>query len=439
MRCVIVGNGAAGVTAAETLRQQDDGAEIVVISAESYPMYSRPGLAYVILNEVPFKQIQCRTPGWYATQRIQLIFGRAVRLTPAAHTLQLDSGQTISYDRLLIATGARAVPPPYPGADLPGVVYLDTYDGVQELLRRARRARRAVVIGGGITALEMAEGLAHQHVETHYFLRRDRLWERVFNTSESHILEQRLREHGVQVHFNTEIQTILANRRGQVGAVKLADGKEFACDLLGVGIGVIPQLELIQDAGIATDRAILVNEYLETNQPHIFAAGDCAQVYDRWTRRHTSDVLWPSAVAQGRFAAWNMLDQRRPYIKSTPFNACLLFGLHITAIGQVNPQGEKGATAAVEHILSRGSSEVWFTFPRNYQSAWSEEGANTIRLTLDDRRLVGALIIGDQSLADPLRTLIEQEADLTPIWPYVNKDYATLKHHLGQWWRESRS
>lgn len=431
MRYVIVGNGAAGVTAAETLRQHDRQAEIVVLSAESLPMYSRPGLAYVILNEVPFKQIQCRTPAWYEEQRIQLQFGRAVRLGPD-RTVHLHSGQAIRYDRLLIATGARAMLAPYPGADLDGVVYLDTYTGTQELLRQARRGRRGVVIGGGITALEMAEGLAHQGVETHYFLRRDRLWDRVFNDRESGILEERLHAHGIKVHPYTEISAIRPNRRGQVRGVTLSNSQEFDCDLVGVAIGVQPQFDLVQGSAIATERAILVNEYLETSAPDIYAAGDCAQVYDRWTGRHTIDILWPSAVAQGRAAALNMLGLRQPYVKGTPFNACLLFGLHITAIGQVNPRPAADA-AIIEHTLSRGSSEVWFTFPRHYQSAWSQEGANTLRLTVDENRLVGALIIGDQSLADQLHRLIEVEADISPIRPYMESDYAALRYHLEQW------
>lgn len=435
MRYVIVGNGAAGATAAETLRQHDRQAEILVLSAEPLPMYSRPGLAYVILDEVPFKQIQCRTTTWYEEQCIQLQFGRAVRLGPD-HKLELHTGQAIRYDKLLIATGARAVPPPYPGADLSGVLYLDTYAGTQELMRQARRGRRGVVIGGGITALEMAEGLAHQGVETHYFLRRDRLWDRVFNDHESRILEERLRAHGIQVHHHTEISAIRPNRRGQVRGVTLSNGQEFDCDLVGVAIGVQPQLELVQGSAITTERAILVNEYLETNVPDIYAAGDCAQVYDRWTGRHTIDILWPSAVAQGRVAALNMLGGRQAYVKSTPFNACLLFGLHITAIGQVNPRPNDDA-AIIEHTLSRGSSEVWFTFPRHYQSAWSKEGANTLRLTVDENRLVGALIIGDQSLADRLRRLIEDEVDISPIRPYIESDYATLRYQLERWQPES--
>lgn len=448
LRYVVVGNGAAGIAAAETIRQHDPHGSITILTQERYPMYSRPGLAYVLTDEIPWRQVQARSLPWYAQQRFQLRYSKATRLDTATQTVHLEDGQAIAYDRLLLATGARAMPPPYPGADLDGVVYLDTLDGTRALLQKARRARRVVVIGGGITALEMVEGLAHRGLETHYFLRRHQLWDRVLNQAESRLLEARLAAHGIHLHPYTEVKEILGNWRGRVRAVRCADDREFACDLLGVGIGVRPQLELARGTPLQTDRAILVNEYLETNVPHIYAAGDCAQVYDRWSQRHLTDVLWPSAVAQGRAAGRNMAANGnglapQAYRKGIPFNACLLFGLHITAIGQITPQpeGGKGANPSgdvIQHVsepLGRGSSDVWFTFPRHYRSAWSGDGTNSLRLTLDGSRLVGALIVGEQSLADPLRQLIEQEVDASALRDHLDSNYATLQEQVWRLWR----
>ena len=202
IRYLIIGNGAAGVTAAETIRQQDPFGEITIISAEPYPMYSRPGLAYVFINEISQQQVFARQPEWYQQMRINLLFGTAVSLDVDRQQVRLGDGRILPYDRLLIATGASAVPPPYPGADLKGVDYLDTLDGTKSLMKQSKRRRRAVVIGGGITALEMTEGLSHHGVDTHYFLRRDRLWGKVFNDAEAKMLEKRMRssrrEHPLQ-------------------------------------------------------------------------------------------------------------------------------------------------------------------------------------------------------------------------------------------------
>jgi NAD(P)H-nitrite reductase large subunit len=427
---LIIGNGAAGVTAAETIRQHDRQGQITILTAEAYRMYSRPGLAYVISGEIPPQQVIARTSEWYADLRLELVYGRAQSLDVEGQTVMLADGRTLSYDKLLIATGARAVPPPYPGGDLDGVIYLDTLDGTKQLLKKARRGKRAVVIGGGITALEMVEGLAQRGVETHYFLRRDRLWSQVFNQSESELLAEKMHHHGVHLHTNTEAAEILGNWRHHVRAARLQDGREFKCDLFGVAIGVKPQLELVQNTPIQTDRAILVNEFLQSNFPNIYAAGDCAQVYDRWSGKHMLDVLWPSAVATGRAAALNMVGQTAPYQKGSPFNACLLFGLHITIIGQISPdQKAKDDFAEIQH-LSRGSSEVWFTFPRSYQSAWSQNGTHTLRLAVAENRIVGALLIGEQSLADPLRLLIEQQVDATPLLPYLQSNRETLHQEI---------
>jgi NAD(P)H-nitrite reductase large subunit len=396
-------------------------------------MYSRPGLAYVIIDAVSDQQVVARTEAWYAQERIGLVYGRAVRLEAADRRLVLDDGRAPNYDRLLIATGARAVAPPYPGAHLEGVVYLDTLAGTRDLLRQVRTARRAVVIGGGITALELAEGLAHHKVETHYFVRKRGLWSAVFNETESALLEARLRGHGVHLHYDTEITEILPDGHDRVAGVRLANGQVFACDLLGAAIGVKPQLELAKGTDLRVDRGLLVDEYLQTNLPDVYAAGDCAQVFDRWTGQHMLDVLWPTAIAAGRAAGANMAGARQPYVKGVPFNACLLFGLHITAIGQLGTRRDDDAEV-LQHT-SRGFSEIWATRPHSYGSAWSQDGPNSLRLVLSGDRLAGALVVGKQTLADPLRALIEAEADISRIRPQLAAGGPALGQALLQLWR----
>ena len=417
-RYLILGNGAAGATAAEEIRRLDALGEITIVSAERYPMYSRPGLAYVLLNEIPERQVLARSPEWYGTLRLHLVHGIAISIDLPRRRARLADGRDFGYDRLLIATGAGAVPLPQTGAPLDGVVYLDTLDGTKDLLKRIKRARRGVIIGGGITALEMAQGFAHHKVETHYFVRRQTLWSAVFNQTESDLLSARMQAQGVHIHYYTEIAKPVGDKHGRLTAVGLKTGEVFACDLLGVGIGVRPQIEVARHTSIQTDRAILVNEFLETSAPGIYAAGDCAQMWDPWTQSYTLDVLWPTAVAAGKIAGRNMAGQREAYVRGTPFNACLLFGLHIAAIGQLGNVRDEGESEVYQH-LSRGSSEIWDTRPAAYASASSQNGAATLRLTLSHDRLAGALVIGNQFLADCLRDLIELQADISPLRPYL--------------------
>ncbi len=437
IRYLIIGNGAAGVTAAETIRQNDPVGEITIVGAEPYPMYSRPGLAYVFLNEISQQQIFARQPEWYEQMRLSLLFGKAVALDVNRQAVKLADGRILPYDRLLIATGARAVPPPYAGADLKGVHYLDTLDGTKALMKQAKRRRRAVVVGGGITALEMTEGLTHNGVDTHYFLRRDRLWGKVFNDTEAKILEKKMRHHGVNIHYNTEVTEILGDRRGRVRAVRLKNGEEFKCNLVGMAIGVRPLLDLVQNTPIKTERAIIVDETMQSSVRNVYAAGDCAQVYDQWAKQHVLDILWPSAVAEGHAAGLNMTGKRQVYEKGSPFNACLLFGLHITTMGQINPRrGDDDDEPEVVQYLSRGSSEVWYTYPRHYASAWSEDGDNTMRLVMDGDSLVGALMVGDQSAADPLRYIIENRINFRSIHPDLSIGGLALKRSVQKFWTE---
>ncbi len=436
MRYLILGHGAAGTTAAEEIRARDARGQITIVSAERYPMYSRPGLAYVIIDEIPDYQVIARQPEWYAERQIRIVYGEAAKVDTPGRRVQLADGQTLPYDRLLIATGARAVPLPYPGANLDGVVCLDTLDGTKELLRKARKGRRAVVVGGGITALEMTEGFAHHRLDTHYFLRRDTLWATVFNATESTLLAERMSEHGVKIHFNTEITEVLGDKRSRVTGVKLTDGKVFPCQLVGAGIGVKAGLDHVRGTPLKVDRGLLVNEYLEASEPDVYAAGDCAQIWDRWTQKHTLDVLWPSAIASGRVAGANMAGAHEAYVKGAPFNACLLFGLHITAIGQLGGARDDAEPEVVQHIISRGASEIWATRPHAYSSAWSQNGPNTVRLALSGNRLVGALVIGEQTLADPLRDLIEKQIDIRPLRPHLQQGGPDMKRMIWQFWKQ---
>ena len=158
-RYLIVGNGAAGASAAFAVRHRDPGAEITIVGGEAVPFYSRPGLAYLLTGVIPEKQLFARPDRQYSEAGIRRMVATVTALEPAPHRVTLADGRTLRYDRLLLATGSRAILPGLPGINLPGVVTLDSYEGTREMIRLAGKARRACVVGGGITALELAEGL----------------------------------------------------------------------------------------------------------------------------------------------------------------------------------------------------------------------------------------------------------------------------------------
>jgi NAD(P)H-nitrite reductase large subunit len=266
----------------------------------------------------------------------------------------------------------------------------------------------------------MAEGLAHHKVETHYLVRKANLWSALLNDQESKLVEKQILHHGVHIHYGHETAEIIG-QAGRVAAVKTNKGEVIPCDIVGVAIGVKPNLALVKGTPLAVDRGILADEYLRTNIPNVYAVGDCAQIFDSWTGEKRVDSLWPTAISSGRIAAMNMAGVKQPYRKGVPFNAALLFGLHLTAIGQVAAAGREDGEAEELSYMSRGSSEVWTASTgTGYTSAWANDGTSSQRLILRGNVIAGALLLGNQQLADPLRDLVDQRVDIEQVKPQLS-------------------
>ena len=429
-RHVLIGGGAGALAAAETIREADPGAQIEIVCADPHGYYSRPGLAYYLAREVPEKGLFPFTPQDLASLRVTVLIERGKSIDRAAHRVTLESGRELPYDRLLVATGSRAIPTKVPGAELDGVVKLDQMDDARDLIRRCRTAKTAVVVGGGITALEMVEGLRARRVHVHYFMRKDRYWSNVLSESESRIVEQALLREHVEIHPYTDLAAILG-RNGRVAAVETGDGTTIPCDLVGVAIGVRPRIELAEAAGLACGRGILVDQYLRSSDPDIFAAGDVAEVYDARTGHRTLDILWNTAVAKGRVAGRNMAATPvDTYEEGTPHNATRLAGLHATIIGTVG----SGEDADLEGI-ARGDSQIWSELCEA-AIVEAQRGDAHIRLALDEGVIVGAVVIGDQALSFPLQELIEARVDVSGVEAALEAPEAPIVELVNGAWRD---
>jgi NAD(P)H-nitrite reductase large subunit len=430
LRHVLIGSGPAAMTAAETIRGRDDEAEILIVGAEGHGYYSRPGLAYYLAKEVPEEGLFPFSPKDFADLDLHLIHDRAVGVSPAAHRVSLESGQELDYDRLLIATGSRAIPVDVPGADLDGVTRLDDLDDARGLISRSRTAKAAVVIGGGITAIEIVEGLRARKVHVHYFMRKDHYWSDVLSDSESHIVEAGLRAQGVEIHFFAKLARIIG-QGGRVVGVETEDGKRIACDLVAVAFGVLPQVELAKSAGLDCGRGILVDRFLRSSDDDIFAAGDLAEVGDLASERRTIEVLWSSAVAKGRIAGLNMaLGSLYAYEAAAPLNVTRLAGLKFTIMGTVG----RGKDSDLEGI-ARGGSETWHGLG-DAAIVESQIGEAHVRLVFGERTIAGAVVIGDQSLSFPLQEIIAAGADVSGIMADLQAPSAPLAELIDGFWRD---
>ncbi|MFZ2361691.1 MAG: FAD-dependent oxidoreductase [Anaerolineae bacterium] len=407
-RYLIVGQGVAGIAAAEAIRAADAGGEITLLSDDPHGYYSRPGLAYYLTGEIS----RAHLFPWRDEEFVQLnltrVQGQARALDCIGHRLLLTTGAILSYDRLLLATGSAAVRPTLPGSGLPQVVTLDNLADAERILTLARKAHSAVVVGGGITALEIVEGLHRRCRRVHYLLRGERYWSNVLDEVEGRIVLERLAADGVQIHPRSELAAI-EEKHGRVAAVLTTSGQRIPCDLVAVAIGVAPRAELARAAGLQVDRGILVDEFLRSSAPDVYAAGDVAQVYDPRVGKALLDTLWNSARSHGAVAGQNMAGSSIRYVKPTPLNVTRLAGVTTTIIGSVG----SGRDADLVGI-ARGDSELW----RQLGSALvaeDEHAVNRLRLLVGPWTLIGAVLMGDQRLSLPLQRLISEQTDITPI------------------------
>ncbi len=428
---VLIGAGPAAVAAAEAIRDADADAAITLVGADPSGYYSRPGLAYYLAAEIPERRLFPFTRDDFARLRVTLVADRVTAVDAQSQRVSLASGGTIGYDRLLIATGSQAVRVKVPGADLDGVVKLDDLTDARDLIARCKKAKRAVVAGGGITALEIVEGLHARHVPVDYLMRQERYWRNVLSESESRLVENGLSREGVTLHHFTELGRIIG-RDGHVTGVETTDGKVLPCELVAIAIGVRPLIDLAKAAGLACGRGILVDAHLRSSDEHIYAAGDVAEAVDEASGRRTLEVLWNSAVTKGRIAGLNMATAPEQMLqKGLALNITRLAGYKTTIIGSVGSGKDRDL-----ETLSRGDSQTWSELGPSALVEAPVPGAQ-VRLALAERTIMGALVMGaDQTLSLPLQELVGARADVSAIAGRLQEHQAPVADIVTRFWRE---
>jgi apoptosis-inducing factor 3 len=308
-RFVIIGGGAAGFAAAEMLRRRGFGGEITMLSNDSAGPVDRPNLSKDYLaGNAPEDWIPLRGDDWYAENGVTLKLNtNAAALDPKQKTVTLGDGSHLQFDRLLLATGAEPVKLPIPGADLPHVHLLRSLADSRSIIKAAENAKRAGVIGASFIGLEVAASLRARKIEVHVVAPEKRPLEKVFGPELGDFVRSLHEEHGVVFHLEDGVTGIDAK------SVTLKSGAKLDAELVVTGVGVRPRLALAEKAGLAIDRGLSVNEYLETSARGIFAAGDIARYPDAYTRERIRVEHWVVAERQGQTAALNMLGKRTPY------------------------------------------------------------------------------------------------------------------------------
>jgi len=372
-RMVIIGGGAAGYAAADMLRREGYGGGVTIISADNAPPYDRPNLSKDYLaGTAPEEWIPLRPNEFYVENDIELRLDTTViAIDPAGHRVVLGNGNAITFTKLLIATGAEPIRLQVPGADLPHVRTLRSLADSREIIARATRGRRAVIVGASFIGLEAAAALRHRNVEVHVVAPEARPMERVLGPALGDVVRALHETHGVAFHLGRLVSEIEAER------VWLDDDSQIDADLVLLGIGVRPRLDLAEKAGLAVDNGVLVNEFLETSAPDVFAAGDIARWPDPYSGERLRIEHWVVAERQGQTAARNMLGRRErygavPFFWTRHYDVSIDYVGHAAAWDHIQQSGDANAYDVALRLQKDGRTLALATISRSRESLEAE-------------------------------------------------------------------
>jgi NAD(P)H-nitrite reductase large subunit len=407
VRLVIIGSGAAGLSAVKTIMEQGSDVDVALITKDTrfYALFSLP---YLISGEIEDKYLDRFDPKYFENAGIKMKLNLTVTaVNPESNSILLESGEELSFDRLLIATGASAIKPPINGISKGGVVTLVSLPDTQAILARVKhKLEHVVVIGGGFIGIESAISLQRIGVKVTIIERENHLLPRMLDEDTANIVKQLLQERDITVLTSTSVNKILGD--AVVQGVQVGR-KKIQCELVVVAVGVGPNLGIIQGTSIETNIGILVNEYMQTNIPNIFAAGDVAEALDRATDELKVNAIWPNAIAQGEIAAKNMLGQQVLYQGSDAINLINIFDTPVLSIGQTSKD--------------IGDCEVIRT-RRNQVFR---------KLLLRDGRVLGYQAIGDLRNAGFILHAHRTGIDISKVLDALQKDNLIAQHY---WWSQ---
>lgn len=342
-KIVIIGNGISGVTAARHIRKNSDN-EIVIISAETEHFFSRTALMYVYMGHMRFQDIKPYEDWFWTKNRIDLKFDFVEKIDTSSKTLKLKGSGDFSYDKLILAVGSKPNKFGWPGQDLDGVQGLYSYQDLEKIEENTKNAKRAVIVGGGLIGVELAEMMLSRGIAVTFLVREGRFWGNVLPEQEGRLISRHIKEHHVDLRFNTELDTIIDDGNGRAKGVKTKDGEIIDCEVVGLTAGVSPNVEFVKDSEIDVQRGIMVNEFLETNIPDVYAIGDCAQFHQPVNGRRPIEQVWYTGRIMGETVAQTICGNRLAYNPGPWFNSAKFFDIEYQTYGWVFSKLQEGET-----------------------------------------------------------------------------------------------
>ena len=342
---VIIGNGISGITTARHVRKMSD-KKITIISTETDYFFSRTALMYIYMGHMKYEHTKPYEDWFWAKNRIDLVRDFVTDINTDQKKVILKSGDAISYDQLLIATGSKSNKFGWPGQDLPGVQGLYSYQDLELLKQNTVGIERAVVVGGGLIGIELAEMLVSRNIPVTFLVREKNFWDIIMPKDEAKLINRHILEHGIDLRLSTELKEITSGPDGRVNGVVTSKDETINCQLVGLTVGVHPNIEFLKNTQIETGRGVLVNDYLETNIPDVYAAGDCAEIkVTDPEQRNRVEQLWYTGSMQGEALAKTICGERSKYDRGIWFNSAKFFDIEYQTYGIVANKPQDGESS----------------------------------------------------------------------------------------------
>ncbi len=403
VRLVIIGNSAAGLSAAKTIRKYDQKSEITIISKEEGLAYSRVLLPYVLREKVDYNNIFIKDKAYYEENAITYIEDEVVALDTLEKLITVNKGQAIRYDKLLIATGSHAVTPPIEGLNGSGIYHMWTKNDLDDLLPLFNQKKSVAIIGSGFVSLQAAWAAKCRGLEVSIIEIADRVMPNVLDKKGSEVMANHIVDSGLSL-YTSMITEKVERQEDSSFKLHLKNRQPLVVDFVIVGAGVKSNISFIQNSNIVYDRAILVNEKMETNIKDVYAAGDVAAGPTVFGDKHMTHALWPTAVEMGEIAGANMIGKQRRYQGSLNMNVTQMYGVTVASMGIFDDEQIDGS----------------YEFPMDQYKGY-------IKLCYKNSLIVGACIIGESEsvkLLGKLRPIIKKglriDCDPEKIESYID-------------------
>jgi NAD(P)H-nitrite reductase large subunit len=346
---VIIGNGIAGVTAARHIRKLTD-KQITIISSETKYFFSRTALMYVYMGHMRFEDTQPYENDFWKKNKIDLVQDLVQSIDFEKKVLQLDNGSSIQYDQLILSLGSVPNKFGWKGQDLKGVQGLYSKNDLDLMEENTRGIASAVIVGGGLIGIEMAEMLLSRNIKVDFLIREKRFWGNVLPKEDSEMVQQEIAKHsGITIHLEQELHEIVSNAEGRVDHILTKNGVNISCEFVGLTAGVRPNVDFLRGTDLKINRGILVNDVLSTNIENVYAIGDCAEIIEPKVGRRAIEQVWYTGRMMGETVAQTIAGHPTLYSPGVWFNSAKFFDLEYQTYGQVNSEMQQDESAFMWH------------------------------------------------------------------------------------------